>query len=70
MSVLKVTTRFAYVDFATPDAKTLAIALSENNLDGRKLLIKDGALVSLFALHFPLSRVQAEILPVAQNHLW
>ncbi|GJE84512.1 RNA-binding domain-containing protein [Phanerochaete sordida] len=33
---------FAYVDFATPDAKTVAIALSENPLDGRKLLIKDG----------------------------
>ncbi|KAI0082493.1 hypothetical protein K474DRAFT_1585727 [Panus rudis PR-1116 ss-1] len=33
---------FAYVDFATADAKTLAIALSENPLDGRRLLIKDG----------------------------
>lgn len=52
MSVLKVTTRFAYVDFATPDAKTLAITLSENNLDGRKLLIKDGACVGLFAPRF------------------
>lgn len=34
--------RFAYVDFATPDAKTVAITLSENPLDGRRLLIKDG----------------------------
>lgn len=30
------------MDFATPDAKTLAVTLSENPLDGRKLLIKDG----------------------------
>lgn len=35
--------RFAYVDFATPDAKTVAITLSENHLDGRRLLIKDGS---------------------------
>ena len=34
--------RFAYVDFATPDAKTIAITMSESHLDGRKLLIKDG----------------------------
>lgn len=34
--------RFAYVDFATPEAKTIAIALSEQPLVGRKLLIKDG----------------------------
>lgn len=34
--------RFAYVDFATPDAKTIAITMSENHLEGRKLLIKDG----------------------------
>ncbi|KAF8806211.1 hypothetical protein BYT27DRAFT_7191523 [Phlegmacium glaucopus] len=33
---------FAYVDFATPEAKSLAIALSESPLVGRKLLIKDG----------------------------
>ncbi|KAI0736154.1 hypothetical protein C8Q72DRAFT_769331 [Fomitopsis betulina] len=33
---------FAYLDFATPDAKTIAITLSENPLDGRRLLIKDG----------------------------
>ncbi|KAG2013138.1 single-stranded DNA binding protein [Coprinopsis cinerea AmutBmut pab1-1] len=33
---------FAYVDFATPEAKTAAIALSEQPLIGRKLLIKDG----------------------------
>ncbi|KZS97833.1 hypothetical protein SISNIDRAFT_481720 [Sistotremastrum niveocremeum HHB9708] len=33
---------FAYVDFETSDAKTVAITLSEGHLDGRKLLIKDG----------------------------
>ena len=33
---------FAYVDFATPDAKLAAITLSERNLEGRRLLIKDG----------------------------
>ncbi|TFK28939.1 hypothetical protein FA15DRAFT_664579 [Coprinopsis marcescibilis] len=33
---------FAYVDFATPEANTAAIALSEKPLLGRKLLIKDG----------------------------
>ncbi|PIL37016.1 hypothetical protein GSI_00708 [Ganoderma sinense ZZ0214-1] len=33
---------FAYVDFATPDAKTVAITMSENHLEGRRLLIKDG----------------------------
>lgn len=30
------------MDFATPDAKTIAITMSENHLEGRKLLIKDG----------------------------
>ncbi|KAG6885466.1 hypothetical protein C0993_001331 [Termitomyces sp. T159_Od127] len=35
---------FAYVDFATKDAKIVAIALSEQPLLGRKLLIKDGEL--------------------------
>ena len=38
--------RFAYVDFSTPEAKTKAIAMSERNLDGRRLLIKDGTLES------------------------
>ncbi|KAG6861833.1 hypothetical protein C0995_011130 [Termitomyces sp. Mi166 len=33
---------FAYVDFATQDAKIVAITLSEQPLLGRKLLIKDG----------------------------
>ncbi|KAJ8517964.1 hypothetical protein ONZ45_g4918 [Pleurotus djamor] len=33
---------FAYVDFATPEAKLAAIGLSEHPLTGRKLLIKDG----------------------------
>ena len=34
--------KYAYVDFATADAKTVATTLSENHLDGRRLLIKDG----------------------------
>lgn len=34
--------RFAYVDFVTPESKAAAIALSEQPLLGRKLLIKDG----------------------------
>lgn len=34
--------RFAYVDFSTPEEKVKAIAMSERNLDGRRLLIKDG----------------------------
>ncbi|KAI5985574.1 hypothetical protein EDC04DRAFT_3129610, partial [Pisolithus marmoratus] len=34
---------FAYVDFATTDAKVTAITLSEGHLDGRSLLIKDGS---------------------------
>ncbi|KIL70376.1 hypothetical protein M378DRAFT_54774, partial [Amanita muscaria Koide BX008] len=33
---------FAYVDFSTPEGKSAAIALSEQPLTGRKLLIKDG----------------------------
>ncbi|KAG2115821.1 uncharacterized protein F5147DRAFT_769234 [Suillus discolor] len=33
---------FAYVDFATPDAKVIAITQSERELHGRNLLIKDG----------------------------
>ncbi|VDB90101.1 unnamed protein product [Peniophora sp. CBMAI 1063] len=33
---------FAYVDFSTPDAKVVAVTMSEQHLDGRKLLIKDG----------------------------
>lgn len=33
---------FAYVDFATPEAKDAAILMSESPLEGRRLLIKDG----------------------------
>ncbi|TRM67891.1 hypothetical protein BD626DRAFT_480109 [Schizophyllum amplum] len=33
---------YAYVDFATPEGKAAAIALSEQPLIGRRLLIKDG----------------------------
>jgi hypothetical protein len=36
--------RFAYVDFSTIEAKTAAIAKSEQPLLGRRLLIKDGKL--------------------------
>lgn len=32
---------FAYVDFEDPVGVTTAIAMSEQNLDGRRLLIKD-----------------------------
>jgi hypothetical protein len=39
---LKCAIRFAYVDFGTTEAKQAAIALSEQPLLGRKLLIKDG----------------------------
>lgn len=34
--------RFAYIDFATAEAKTTAIKKTEEPLDGRRLLIKDG----------------------------
>jgi hypothetical protein len=33
---------FAYVDFATPEAKQVAITMTESPLEGRRLLIKDG----------------------------
>jgi len=33
---------FAYVDFATPEAKEAAILMTESPLEGRRLLIKDG----------------------------
>lgn len=42
MGIELILDRFAYVDFATPDAKLTAITLSERNLEGRRLLIKDG----------------------------
>ncbi|KAI5123378.1 hypothetical protein M0805_006086 [Coniferiporia weirii] len=41
-SVKRVNRGFAYVDFGTPDSKAIAVTMSEKNLDGRKLLIKDG----------------------------
>ena len=36
---------FAYVDFATLEAKKAAIVKTESPLDGRRLLIKDGACI-------------------------
>ncbi|KAH9062654.1 hypothetical protein EDB87DRAFT_246544 [Lactarius vividus] len=44
---------FAYVDFATLEAKNAAIVMTESPLDGRRLLIKDGActLTTLTVLH-------------------
>jgi len=36
---------FAYVDFGTAEAKEAAIAKSEEHLDGRRLLIKDGTYI-------------------------
>ncbi|KDQ64140.1 hypothetical protein JAAARDRAFT_117688 [Jaapia argillacea MUCL 33604] len=38
----KVNRGFAYVDFSSPDAKVIAIAMSEQHFEGRRLLIKDG----------------------------
>ena len=46
------TDSFAYVDFATPEAKNAAILMSESHLEGRRLLIKDGACVHLLILLF------------------
>jgi hypothetical protein len=43
---------FAYVDFATPEAKNAAILMSESHLEGRRLLIKDGACVHLILIFF------------------
>jgi hypothetical protein len=40
------------VDFATPEAKNAAILMSESHLEGRRLLIKDGACVHLFLFLF------------------
>lgn len=40
---------FAYVDFATPEAKNTAILMTESHLEGRRLLIKDGACLSFFS---------------------
>ena len=48
---------FAYVDFATSDAKTIAITLSENPLDGRRLLIKDGLCSPTVDPYSNLSRI-------------
>jgi hypothetical protein len=42
---------FAYVDFATPEAKNAAILMSESHLEGRRLLIKDGACGALCISH-------------------
>jgi hypothetical protein len=42
---------FAYVDFATPEAKNAAIVMSESPLEGRRLLIKDGACVCICILY-------------------
>lgn len=52
--------RFAYVDFATPDAKTVAITLSENPLDGRRLLIKDGESIA----HSTIAFAHADTIPL------
>jgi RNA recognition motif-containing protein len=43
---LPIPNRFAYVDFATPEAKNAAILMTESPLEGRRLLIKDGACIS------------------------
>ena len=40
--LLTLSDSFAYVDFATLDAKKAAITMSEMPLEGRRVLIKDG----------------------------
>lgn len=58
------------MDFATPDAKLVAITWSERNLEGRRLLIKDGVYVgpaSDFDAH--LAGKQVMILPVGPPQL-
>jgi len=59
---------FAYVDFATPEGKTAAIALSEQPLIGRKLLIKDGTFVSAHPLHLT-NLLKVMTLAVAPSRL-
>lgn len=44
--------RFAYVDFETPEAKVIATTLSEVQLDGRNLLIKDGTSLPVLPRHY------------------
>lgn len=44
--------RFAYVDFATPEAKNAAILMTESPLEGRRLLIKDGACICMYRIRF------------------
>ena len=63
--------RFAYVDFATAEAKAAAIARSEQPLIGRRLLIKDGE----YSNHKPTSgilsanlQMQATTLPVGPRY--
>ncbi|KAG8886963.1 hypothetical protein FRB98_000735 [Tulasnella sp. 332] len=51
---------YAYIDFATEDAKLVAISLSERNLHGRRLLIKDGS-------NFEGSKSAAAVLVKATN---
>jgi RNA recognition motif-containing protein len=48
--------RFAYVDFATPEAKNAAILMTESPLEGRRLLIKDGACISFFRAFLRLNQ--------------
>jgi hypothetical protein len=61
---------FAYVDFATPAAKDAAILMTESPLEGRRLLIKDGARISSHSFVRLYERLfkttaQAAILKVA-----
>lgn len=42
-------TRFAFVDFSSPENQKLAVDLSERLLEGRKLLIKLGMSLLLFS---------------------
>jgi len=67
--LLTLSDSFAYVDFATLDAKKAAITMSEMPLEGRRVLIKDGTwhLHSLpIVMHDSLiAPAQATVLKVA-----
>ena len=58
---------FAYVDFASPGTKETAITFSEKNLDGRRLLIKDGAVEHFVLMIYSDMIAQAMISPEGQK---
>lgn len=68
-SVPNVASRFAYVDFATPEAKTEAITYSERNLDGRRLLIKDGNVFAYCSIAVSQLKLSQEAITAADQPL-